>query len=316
MRYYTIIITNPIDGKEVIRWTSLGLNGVNNLSAQQIEFDILTYTLADEIGSSFIKVSGVSIKQIGGAFNLNNMQFKMYAGMSKGLPLSNPKQSGLIIVGIIQQCFGNWQGTNQDLNFIVQSAQGSASDPRNIILNWKRGSRLSDALSATLKTAFPDYSINVNISGSLVISSDEPAFFQTAPQLARYALNASKNINKDPNYGGVQMTIREKSIEVYDGSTQSTPKEISFNDLIGQPVWQSLTQINFRTILRADIRVGDYVLMPKTLAQQTPQSFSQFRNSSVFQGKFFIDSVRHIGSFRGTSGADWITVFDAHLAEG
>lgn len=313
MRYYLIIITNPSTGKEIIRWSSQSaFDGSNNLSSQQIDFDITVYALADQIGASMIKVSGVSIQQVGSAFNFNNMNISMFAGMSKGLPLSNPQQQGLIMQGTIQQCFGNFYGTNQDLNFIVQSAQGTASSPKNIVLNWQKGQNLAEAIKNTLQIAFPGYALNINISENLTLANNEPGYFQTAPQFAQYIQAVSKHINPDPTYRGVRMLIGNNSFTVYDGTTQSTPKDIGFTELVGQPVYQSLTQINFRTVLRADIGLSDYVNMPKTIAVQTPQSFSQFRNSSIFQGVFQIDSVRHLGNFRGTSGTDWVTIFDAH----
>lgn len=312
MRYYQIIITNPNTGQEIKRWSTLNSDGSNNLSAQQIELDFTVYTLADEIGASFLKIYGIPITEIGSAFNLNNMNIQILVGMSAGLPLSNPAQRGLVVQGVIQQAYGNWQGTDQNLNIQIIPGWGTLTNQKNLSFNWLKGTMLSDAIKQTLLTAYPNYTITININQNLVLPGTEPGFFQTVPQFARYIRQVSKYANKDDTYQGVSILIGNNTFTVYDGTSKSNPKNISFNDLIGQPIWQSLNQIQFRTVMRADIQVGDYVNMPKSIATNTPQGFSQFRDASVFQGEFQIDSVRHVGNSRGMTGNDWVTVFNAH----
>jgi len=314
MRFYDIIITNPNNNNTVIQeWTTLNIDGSNNLSSQSVEFDITVFTTAEEIGAAFIKIHGIPITEIGAAFNLNKMNIQVFAGMSKGLPLSNPDQRGLILQGVIQQAFGNWEGTDMNLNLQIIPGWGTVNDQKNLIVNWAKGSPLTDAIRNTLSVAYPNYTINININPNLVLANSEYGFYQTVPQFARYINQVSKYSNQSADYGGVKILIGNNTFTVYDGFSKSTPKEVSFNDLIGQPVWQSLNQIQFRTIMRADILVGEYVNMPKTIATNTAQSFSQFRDSSVFQGEFQIDAVRHLGNYRGTTGQDWITIFNAHL---
>lgn len=314
MRYYEIIITNPNNNNTVVqKWSTLNADGSNNLSSQSIEFDIPVYTTAEEIGSTFIKIHGVPITEIGQAFNLNNMNLQFFAGMSAGLPLANPNQSGLIIQGVVQQAFGNWEGIDMNITLQVISGWGTSANAKNLIFNWIKGSSLTEAIRNTLSIPYPTYQININVNPNLALSNTEYAFYQTVPQFARYLNQVSKYSNQDSKYQGIKILMGNNTFTVYDGSSKSIPKELSFNDLIGQPIWQSLNQIQFRTVLRADINVGDYVNLPKGIATNTPQSFSRSRDNSVFQGEFQIDSVRHLGNYRGMTGQDWITVFTAHL---
>jgi len=312
MRYYLIIITNPTTGKELIRFTTQNIDGSNNLSALQIEFDLLVYQLNDRAGGSTLKINGIGINQIGQSSQYNGMFIQIYLGMSKGLPLSNPKQAGLVLEGTIQRCYGNWMGTQQDINFIIVPPSGTQQAPRNLILNWNKGQELATVIKNTLNIAFPDYTVNIQIKNNLVLSNDEKGYFQTTTQFAKYIKEVSQHIVKDATYQGVCMTIGNKLFNVFDGTSEKTPLAIDFNDMIGQPVWSSLNQIQFRTVLRADINVGDYVQLPKSIATNTPQSFSEYRDQSVFQGVFQIFSMRHVGNSRGLSGSDWITIFDCY----
>lgn len=312
MRYYLIVITNPVTNKELIRFSTQNEDNSNNLQALQIEFDLLIYQLHDVSGGSTLKINGIGINQVGQSAQYNGMFIQIYLGMSAGFPLSNPKQAGLVLEGTIQRCYGNWQGTQQDINFIIQAPSGTQNTPKNIILNWKKGSELSVAINNALSTAFPDYSINIQISPNMILSNDEQGFYQTTTQFARYIKAVSQKIINTPDYQGVTMTIGNKLFNVFDGTSSKTPLAISFNDMIGQPIWSSLNQIQFRTVLRADINVSDFVQLPKSIATNTPQGFSEFRDQSIFQGTFQVDSVRHVGNSRGLSGSDWITILDCH----
>ena len=44
----------------------------------------------------------------------------------------------------------------------------------------------------------------------------------------------------------------------------------------------------------------------------TAAAASPFRNTSVFQGTFQLEMVRHVGNFRQPDAQSWITTFNAH----
>lgn len=312
MRYYTIIITDPDTNDELVRYTSIVETGVNNPGALNIELDVPVYALDAPVGAATIRVWGISIQEIGAAFDLNQKLIKVYAGMGKGLPLASPDQAGLILQGQIQQAFGNWEGTNQTLDLIVNADSGTQTAPKNIILNWKKGVNLANAIESTMAVAFPDFTTSVNISDKLVLNQDEQGYYQTMIQFAQYIKNVSRHI-VGGTYSGVNIVIKEKEFVVYDGSTPTDPFPIAFTDLIGQPTWLGLGQIQFKCVMRADITVSDFVSLPEGQTTTTAQSYSQYRNKSDFQGAFMIDAVRHVGNFRQADAASWVTVFNAHI---
>src|ERR1700752_2385438 len=125
MRFYDIKITDPKSGKLIQQFTSLNTLGQTIPGALNVELDIPVFRMAEPAGAAYVRVWGISIKDIGQAFDLNGKNIEVSAGMAKGLPLANPKQSGLILQGTIQQAFGNWQGFDQTLDFVVNVTSGS-----------------------------------------------------------------------------------------------------------------------------------------------------------------------------------------------
>jgi hypothetical protein len=235
VRYYSIVISDS-KGKEVRKYTSF-VNNQTLAGALNIELDIPVIPFATPAGAAFVRVWGISLQEISQASDLFGMQVQVYGGMQKGLPLANPKQSGLLVQGYIFQAFGNWVGTDQTLDLIIQGDVGSAAKPKNIVLNWAKNTPLSGALKTALSTAFPDYKQDIRISDKLVLPNDEVGYYQTVAQLAQYVEDVSKTIIKDANYQGVSVLLREKTFSVFDAPTDKDPLKIQFQDLIGQPTW-------------------------------------------------------------------------------
>jgi hypothetical protein len=104
------------------------------------------------------------------------------------------------------------------------------------------------------------------------------------------------------------MIIKQNQIVAYDGSTQANAKQIQFTDLIGQPTWYQFGVTQFKTAMRADINVNDYIKMPAGQVTTTAQSASQYRQGSVFSGTFWVSSVRHVGNFRQQDSNSWVTI--------
>jgi hypothetical protein len=241
-------------------------------------------------------------------------------GMSKGLPLANPKQMGSPFSAIIQQAYGNWQGVNQtlDLKFYVDS--GTFTMPRDIVFNWLKNTPMADAIQTTLQTAFPGFPIKIAISPNLVRPDTQPGKYNTLQQFGETIRKISKSVINKPDYPGVQMRIQDNTIYVFDydyngsGSvtrtTQANPKQIDFTDIVGQPTWTGIAQMQFNCVMRFDIIVGDFIRLPATQQTTTQNSFTALRDKLTFSGVYQVVQIRNVGNFRSPNAESWITVID------
>ena len=64
------------------------------------------------------------------------------------------------------------------------------------------------------------------------------------------------------SYPGVSIVLQDNVIRVYDGTVKPPPIQLLFTDLIGQPTWRQAYTMQITTVMRGDIRVGDYVKLP------------------------------------------------------
>lgn len=308
MRYYRIEIANE-DGSPYATYTSF-VNGATDPGALHVEIDITDAVYATPVGGSFVRIWGVPIKVVSQSRDFNEKRIRVYAGMQRGLPLANPAQAGLLVEGRIIQAFGNWVGVNMTLDLILRPDTGSDVDKKNIVLNWAAGTQLGDALRSTLATAFPGRTINVQVSSGIVQPRQETGYWSSLEQFAIW-LKAKTIGAIGLNYPGVDITVTENGVRAYDATSPATTRDIDFLDLIGQPTWINPATVQVICVMRADVNVGDYVRLPKTAPVTTPQSQSQYRNSSVFQSSFLVQQVRHVGAYRTPDAASWVTVIDA-----
>lgn len=328
MRYYNIVISDAKTGT-IVRppgfaavnlpgtYTSY-VNGQSIPGAWQVEFDIPVGPAASPMGGALIRVWGISLAEIAQANDLVNKKIKVFGGMQKGLPLANPKQAGLLVEGYVYQAFGNWVNTEQSLDIVVMpgdppTGPGSYNAPINLVLDWKKGTPMGTAIKNTLSTAFPGFEITVDVSDKLIYQSDQPSFNPTLTTLGQWAKQFSKNIIKDEKYNGVDIVISGKTIKVYDGTKQQTAKQIEFVDLIGQPTWIEAPLIQVKTVMRADLAIGQTVKLPKTVVTNTAAAQTSLvpNQKLTFQGEFMIQQLRHLGSFRQATAEAWVTVFNA-----
>lgn len=307
MRYYRIDITDPASGK-VQTYTSF-FNGATDPGALNVELDIPVVPYAIPMGLAWVRVWGISLQSISQAQNLVGKGIKVYGGMQKGLPLANPQQSGLLVEGTIQQCYGNWQGVNMTLDVIIQPAAGNIEAPVNLTINWPAGQPMATALDATLATAYPTFTRSIDINAALVLPNTETGYYDSLLQFAQWVKNLSASIIGG-TYRGVDILVKENAITVFDSTTQSDPKMIAFTDLIGQPTWIGAISQQFKAVMRADLKAGDFIKLPPNQAVTTPQSYSQYRQGSAFSGVWQIGQVRHVGNFRQPSADAWVTVVD------
>jgi hypothetical protein len=321
--------------------------GGSNPAAQTVELDIPIAALHEPVGNAYFRVWGISLQEIGQAANLNGAHFQLFAGMAKGLPLANPSQAGLIAEGLILQAFGNWVGINRTLDLYVQAGGSSPTSdqttgntnvlgtvavpatnarPANLIWQWQQGQPFLNTIANTLKMTFPTHTIKGAVDEMLAWTSEaaEVAYFATLPQFAQYIRNLSLKIigGYAPNrklYAGVRLTLQGGNITISDGSTQTTPKQIAYVDLIGQPTWANVGgQVQCTVTMRADILVGSFVTLPpgqNTIKAGSMSQYTQGPTAAVFSSTFLVASVRHVGNSRDAGSADsagqsWVTVLD------
>lgn len=332
MRYYDIKIFNS-DGTIYREYSSLK-NGVFNPGALMVEFDILRFGESTPQGESHLTIWGISPQEMQQSQqNMSGKKIQLFAGMSKGLPLAKAQQSGLVIEGTIFQAFGNWQGTELRMDFIIFAGPVSSSDPSplaplNLTLPWRVGQKLSIALAQCFMT-LGGYKPNINISNRLVLNHDWPMYCGSLTGLAKILKDFSLSTIRDSGYSGVEMAVvNGNEIRVTDNdyanhpdqSSQKSavyrnnnPTQIEFSDLIGQPTWIRFGVVTLGCVMRADIRVGDVILMPKKSRPMIQaSSYSQYRDESAFSGKFRVQSVRFIGNNRQRDGSSWVTIIEAN----
>lgn len=332
MRYYDIVITDPGSGAQVRRYTSF-VSGQSIPGALNVVLDIPVVEFALPSGDAGLSIWGVSLNDIGQASDLSNKLISVSGGMQKGLPLANPAQAGLLVKGYIAQAFGNWVNTDQSLEMVIRAGTpptvsagaASATTPRNLSFNWAAGTPMSSAIKATLATAYPGYTVTAAISDKLVLPYASVGIYTDITPFAQFIKQASQAIIGG-NYPGVSILLTDKTLSVYDGTAAAGGKtgpqpssatsgkgtQIAFQDLIGQPTWIEPFKINFKTVMRADLKVGDNITMPPTVTINTAQAESYLINQkATFQGGFYITQLRHVGNFRQPDAASWVTVIDA-----
>lgn len=304
-----------------MRWYKIVVDGgptydsTNDPNALNIELDIPVSAEALPKSGAFVRVWGIALPDLLNAKSLNKKNISVYAGMNTGLPLANPAQQGLIVKGSIFPAFGNWVMTDMTLDMILQGPFGESnpSKPANVIHNWPKGQQLSQAIEQTLKTAFPKFTPKININPNLVLAYTDTGFYQTIGQYATYIQQISRSIINSPDYHGVHIMAQGNNLIVADGTNPPQPKQVNFQDLIGQPIWIGPNEVQFKCVMRGDFNLGDVVTLPKTLASLNGNSGSQFSGSAasnLIQGKFLINQIRHTGNFRQPDWASWCSTFN------
>ena len=341
MRFYDLILADSAGN--VFKPTNDGLgfkksaggstftswvNGKNNPGALHIDFDVPAAPLNQAQGSAKIAVYGVGLGMIGQASDLNGQTLTLSAGMKPGLPLATAAaaQSGLILQGTIFQAFGNWQGTTQTLELVV-SPPASQQDLKPIpSILWPAKQPLATALFSTLQQAFAKFGMKANVNiANITQPVDGSHQYSTLSQLSDYIQQKSQELGKpsydtpDKEYSGVQIKIVGNTIYAYDNQATASPKQLAFTDLIGQPTWISPGTVSFKTVLRSDIALGDYIQFPAKglvapyvlTSQAAAYPNTPARSKTAFQGQFWVTRVQHFASFRQPDADAWCTSFEA-----
>lgn len=322
MRYYDLQI-KASSGGNTLSYTSHpgGPSQPPDPGALQVEMDLIVLNASSLTGgtsdiNSYVRLWGIPINVISQAQDYNNGTLTIKGGMGKGLPLADPSQSGTLLTGLVNQCFGNWLGTDMTLDLLLSAGGGpkAGPTPRNLTQDWKANTPMSQAIQTTLQTAFPGSKVTVNVSDKLIKNSDQPGYYQSLTQYADYVRQVSAGIvgNSVANYQGVQIAFTPTGeIRVYDQTSKAgNTKEVKFTDLIGQPTWLRPFTIMVTVAMRADIIQGDRITLPQTQIQTTGQAFSAYsglRQSSIFKGTYQVQKVRHVGNYKQASALGWVT---------
>ena len=345
MRYYSLHITDPKTGQSIVPNPSGGFTRgtgptfsslaklpftgqvVPDPGALNIELDVPVSQLAKPQGAARLKIWGVGLQMLGQASQLAGMNVQLSAGMSAGLPLANAAQAGVILRGVVFQGYGNWEGSNQTLDLIVNPGPPGTTSSifnRPVSFSWPAGSSLADAINAALQATLPEFKRQVFISPHLTLPNDEAGYYANPNQWADYLLGLTQPLGAQLlgfNYPGVSIVASGDTVYVFDGTASGTiVTSLAFQDLIGQPTWISGTQIQFNTVLRADIGVGNKVKFPSGIlapyaltspAAAVPGNALPVNSKIAFQGTFVVNEVHHFGNFRDSAGDSWVTAFKA-----
>ena len=326
MRYYDLTLTNPKTGAVIKRWSSMP-GGSYDPAALNVMFDMPVSVGDLPTGQHSIIVEGVSLQDLTNAQQYattingdgtlsGGANLTLKGGMQAGLPLANPAQAGTLVNGAVFQSWGNWIGTDMALSFLVVPPAFRYNAPGNIVFNWQPGQKLSDSITQTLSTAYPQAPLKIEISPQLVAARPDIGYFSTFSQFAQHIKQLTQGL-LNASYAGVRMTYSTSTIRVFDG-TQPTPIALlKFTDFVGQPTWIAQDKIQVKTVLRGDIQVGDFIEFP--IGFQNAPGFVQtgqasyptfYKYQSAIQGKFAVIQVRHVGNFRDPDGNAWVSIFN------
>lgn len=317
-RYYEVVLSPPVGGKATKTWGS-EVSGVFNPTAQNVLLDILAFDYATPMGASTVSIEGVTIGDIGQAKSYTGMTLTVSGGMKQGLPLANPRQAGKLLTGQVFQSFGNWEGTNMTLDFVVLASPYTYSTPGNFVLNWPKGTAIAGALSSMIAGAFGSSQPRIiNVSPNRVFPVDHIGHYHSLEQAAATISGITQG-QFGPTDPGVALSIRgDGTILAIDYTQASNPIQLKFEDLVGQPVWIAPYELQMKLVMRADLSVSTLVKMPAKakskpgIVTTQPASLPSYTDqSSIFSGNFFVKSIRHVGNFRSPQGESWVTIINA-----
>jgi hypothetical protein len=201
-----------------------------------------------------------------------------------------------------------------------------------VVFSWPVGTKLEDALAAALNDALPGYDPVFAILPGMVPprGMDQAGHYDSLESFASTLNEFTQQLGEAqglPDYPGVSIAVQGTTVLVYDGTQPPPgaggPKQLAFEDLIGQPTWLGPLTISFKTVLRGDFSIGDQILFPPGIfapyALTSPVAAvpgAPARSRSVFQGVFIIQEVHHFAKFRQADASSWVTTFTATTTKG
>ena len=335
MRYYDIsikdakggvVIPSSLQGAGFMSISSLYPGTTQtNPAALDIELDVNETTTGLADTASYVRIYGLSLKDLGSAFSLgmgrskddtnitpqNGYSITVRAGMAQGLPLANPAQQGVIGQGQILQAFGNWLLNDMTVDLFFMPSMGTSTAPLNFTFIWPAGTPLSAALKRCLSIAMPDYSFSY-LATEHVMPNDETGMYPSFSTLATFI----QGITGPTSPANMSVNPASKTIVVNNGTMQPKSKQIQFQDLIGQVTWFAPLQITAKLVMRGDLHIGDVVQFPQGLQIAMPGALQKLSDTVLFQGTFFVNRVQHWGRYRQPDAASWNTTIWATAQTG
>ena len=327
MRFYSIRLINPVTNNTVIlnpsnkfvddaiaktTWTSHDQYGVLNPGALNVEMDINVLPLGVFYFGAQIRVWGVGLPALGQASSLDNYGVEISAGMKPPYNL-NKTPYGRLIAGQIYQGYGNWEGVNQHLDFVLKPFAVNPNQPANIPFVWKANTPLINALTTALQAAFPGIAIQGTIA-AYTQGHDVAAWYPDANSFGAEITDLTKSRTSS----GVSIILNGNVAYLSDDSYTPPPILLNFADLIGQPTWIGGATIQFATVMRSDIAFASVVKFPHEIippyALVTPAAAVPglpSTNKASFQGTFRVIDVHHYGNFRQADATSWRTEYQA-----
>lgn len=318
MRFYDIIVLEK-DGQTVFRRYTSFVNGVTVKGALNIEFDLPLASVDVPSSGAMVKVWGIPLGDVTQATDFNGKLIKVYGGMRYGLPLANPKQSALLVQGMIFQCFGNWQGEELSNTFIVQPSLGKEKAPLNLSFSCKKGANLSDSIANVLlqsSVVGATVSMGQGLDKRLVAPEDIFHVVPTVAEFARFIREYTISLVNDPKYNGVYIIAAGDNFIVTDGENTQTAMPINATDLIGQPVFLNAVTVQVKCVLRGDIGLFQTISLPDGFfGKSTASSAGFIRDGISFTGAYTVVKIRHIANFRSSDANSWVTVLDLYAQQ-
>lgn len=323
MRFYEIQLDQVVQGSAVpvkpVAWTSFPGEQYDP-KALDIEFDVTLQAMSLMTGAAaHVRVMGVEFERLRDAWTFTTTasglpfwQLSLSAGLIGGLPLSGFQSKsgppGKILVGQVASSFGNWTGTEMELDFVV-AAEPAVDDGANLTFDWEKDIPFSEAIETSLERAYPGFKIQLKLSNGDQKSPVPRKNTYRNLQALAYQVN---------RWNGVEIYRLANRIVVTDRKAASKAIPLDYQDLIGQPTFTGTPfHMTIKTSLRTDIFPTDRVTLPREFTTEPGlitaipalEKYTQ-RNRITFKGTFLVVAVRHIGHFRGTAPFDWITILE------
>ena len=324
MRYYSITVSPSTQSSTQfapVTFTSLANNSqnyqnrVDNGSALRVDLDIFQTLYHQPAQNGLLTIHGVSFEDLNQSANFNNARIRISIGMSRGLPFASPEQAGEIIDGTILQCFGNWQGTEVNLNFIIVGLTYiSPNDQINFGFTWMAGTTLENAIRQSLNIAYPNVPIYGSLSSDLVYNQDQSWQYDNIISFSTYINKKSKQIIKNNGYLGASIASTNQGFLITDGTATTNTTNINFYDIIGNLTWIDIATVQAKLVMRGDLNIMDKIVFPKgSPITNSPANFGQNRNNLAFQGVFQILKIRHVGNSRQADANSWCSIVDCTI---
>lgn len=235
-------------------------------------------------------------------------------------PVANP--SPITVGGILASPMPTFGAATAEIGGVINSLFGggggglSLIKPVNLIHNMQPGQTLASAMQETLSRAFPQAKTVVQISPNIKLGYQDSGVYQSVDQYSQYVHKLSQSVLGTDGYLGVQISSKDNTIHVWDGTSPVSDCNVDALDLIGQPTWVDWFTVSVKTVMRADLDVGGVIYLPPTLytltAAGAPMAgMSIQRTNDSFSGPFIIKRIVHIGDFRSPDSANWSTNIEA-----